>query len=328
MAPTVGGEKTYEMLWDCKYCSQRKNLGLTHRCCPACGAPQDPAARYFPSDAEKVAVQDHPYAGADVICPACKAAIGRACKCCSQCGSPLTSAAQVRLVGEPMPAAPMKKMKMGWIVLPLLGIVAVLAVGLFLLLRTRAGSFVVADKTWERSIDVEQLSMDHGSTWCDSLPSGAHALDRHREQRSTKQIPDGQNCVTTRKDQGNGTFKEVQECTPKYKSEPVMDDKCDYEAETWRTERTAKAHGSATDAPSWPSTSITRAGCTSLGCEREGHRSETYDVLVTEPKSGEKTTCTFDSSKWGGFSVGASYDGKIGAVTGHIECDSLKASSH
>ncbi len=42
-------EKTYEMLWDCKYCGQRKNLGLSHRHCPNCGAPQDPAARYYPT---------------------------------------------------------------------------------------------------------------------------------------------------------------------------------------------------------------------------------------------------------------------------------------
>jgi hypothetical protein len=324
MAPTVGGEKTYEMLWDCKYCGQRKNLGLSHRCCPGCGSPQDPASRYFPSDAEKVAAEDHPYFGADVLCPSCKAANGRACKCCSQCGSPLTNAAQVQLVAPvPMLVAPAPKKGFSplWIILPVGFFAVIVAVGLFLMLRTRAGSFVVLDRSWDRSIDVEQLSMDHGSTWCDSLPSGAHALGRHREQRTTKQVADGQSCVMTRKDLGNGTFKEVQECTPKYKSEPVMDDKCDYEAETWKTERTAKAHGGASDPPSWPSTNLSHG-------EREGHRTEIYDVLVTEPRSGEKTTCSFDPSRWGGFSVGAQYDGKIGAVTGHIDCDSLKATSH
>ena len=56
-------ESTFEMLWDCKFCGQKKLLGLTHRFCAGCGAPQDPAARYFPADHEKVAVKDSPFVG-------------------------------------------------------------------------------------------------------------------------------------------------------------------------------------------------------------------------------------------------------------------------
>lgn len=348
-------EKTYEMLWDCKYCTQKKNLGLSHRCCPACGAPQDPTARYFPSDADKVAVQDHPFFGADVLCPACNQANSRNSKCCAQCGSPLDKATAVRtrqdqvgnaFAGEtvadarrelgappgqapvPVLAPPPKKKGLSavWIVLPATGFMLLLVVvGLFFLLRKREGAFVVADKGWDRTIEVEQRALDHGSSWCDSLPPGARALGRHREQRSTKQVPDGQTCVMRRKDQGNGTFKEVQECTPKTRSEPVLDDKCDYEAEVWRVDRTARAHGGAGDAPTWPAPNLTRSGCASLGCEREGTRSETYSVTWTEPKTGEASTCTLDAGKWSGFAKGASYRGKIGVVTGHIDCDSLVA---
>lgn len=328
-------EKTYEMLWDCKYCGQRKNLGLSHRHCPNCGAPQDPAARYYPSDAEKIAVQDHPYFGADVLCPACRAPNSRNAKCCVQCGSPLANAVDVRLqqdqvVGAPpgppagaAPAAVGKRRSPLVIVLPILGVLALVGVGIFFLLRTRAGSFTVVDKTWERTIDVEQLSMAHGSAWCDSLPSGARALSRHREQRSTKQIPDGQTCVTRRKDQGNGTFKEVQECTPKFRDEPVMDDRCDYEAQVWTVERTASSKGGANEAPSWPPTNVTGVGCSSLGCEREGKRVETYHVKLREPTSGEESTCDFEPARWQGFAVGSRYDGRIGAMTGHIDCSSL-----
>src|SRR4029078_11427250 len=59
-------EAVYEMIWDCKFCGQKKLLGLTHRFCAGCGAPQDPAARYFPPEHENVAVLDHPLRGADV----------------------------------------------------------------------------------------------------------------------------------------------------------------------------------------------------------------------------------------------------------------------
>ncbi len=345
-------EKTYEMLWDCKYCSQRKNLGLTHRCCPGCGAPQDPTARYFPSDAQKVAVEDHPFVGADVLCPACHQANARSAKCCGQCGSPLDLAAAVRtrqdqvgqaFVGEslqdarrelgsppgvapvpPLAAAPKKGRSVLWFVVPI-ALLLVLVGGLFLVLRKRDGAFVVKDKSWDRSIAIEKRITERSSTWCDSLPSGARTLGHHTEQRSTKQVPDGQNCITRRTDQGNGTFKEVQECTPKTRSEPVMADKCDYEAEVWKVDRTAKAHGGAADAPAWPSTNLARANCSTLGCEREGTRSETYDVTLTEPKSGEESTCTLDAAKWSGIAKGKSYAGKIGVVTGHVDCDSLSA---
>ena len=47
-------EKTYEMLWDCEYCSAQKLLGVTHRFCPECGAAQNPQKRYFPPDDQKV----------------------------------------------------------------------------------------------------------------------------------------------------------------------------------------------------------------------------------------------------------------------------------
>ena len=43
---------TYQMLWDCSYCDSKKLLGITHRHCPGCGAPQDPSKRYYPKDDE------------------------------------------------------------------------------------------------------------------------------------------------------------------------------------------------------------------------------------------------------------------------------------
>ena len=90
----------YEMLWDCQYCGTKKNLGLTHRFCPNCGAPQNPDSRYFPSDDEKVAVHNHRYVGVDVTCPACSELNSGASEFCSQCGAPLTEAAEARRLQE------------------------------------------------------------------------------------------------------------------------------------------------------------------------------------------------------------------------------------
>jgi hypothetical protein len=46
---------TYQMLWDCPACGTRKLLGIDHRHCPNCGAPQEENLRYFPSKADRVA---------------------------------------------------------------------------------------------------------------------------------------------------------------------------------------------------------------------------------------------------------------------------------
>jgi hypothetical protein len=85
-------EGRYQMLWDCDACGTSELLALDHKFCPACGAPQDPEQRYFPSDSQKVAVEDHPYQGADRICPACDSPNAAHAEFCQACGSPLDGA--------------------------------------------------------------------------------------------------------------------------------------------------------------------------------------------------------------------------------------------
>lgn len=319
-------EKTYQMLWDCKYCGQRKNLGLTHRCCPSCGAPQDPGARYFPPDTEKVAVEDHPYVGVDVRCPACGFASSRAAKCCGNCGSPLGGARDVALVGgppvaPPLAARPPKKRS----ALPLVLAAACLALVVLggtcaLLLRKRAASFEVAATRWTRTIAVERLELRRESAWCDSVPSDGRVLGRRRDARGTKQVPDGQTCTKTKKDLGNGAYKEVQECKPKFRDEPTYDDKCDYEAPRWTVVRTEKADGESNAA--WPAVRLAGGGA-SVGAEREGARTETYTVELREPATGRTSTCELPHAKWLSFARGQRYAGKVGAVTGSVDCGSL-----
>ena len=89
-------ESAYQMLWDCPACDTPKLLGLTHRHCPACGSPQDPASRYFPPEGEEIAVEDHQYAGADRVCGACDTPSAAIAEFCGGCGSPMDDAKEAR----------------------------------------------------------------------------------------------------------------------------------------------------------------------------------------------------------------------------------------
>lgn len=323
-------EKTYEMLWDCRFCGQKKNLGLSHRHCPGCGAPQDPNARYFPTDAEKVAVEDHPYVGADVHCPACRCPNARNSRCCTNCGSPLTGGQSVALrhdaPTQPAPnvaAAPKKSFPWKFIFIPLVLVTMAFVGCLYVALKTRPGELEVQARSWERTLEVERYELERVTTWCDSVPSGSRVVAKRRAQHGTEKIPDGETCTTKRRDQGNGTFKEVKECSPKYKEKPVYEDQCDYEALRWRTARTERAQGTANEAPRWPDVRLANAGVCQ-GCERQGKRTESYLLKVREPKTDHTSDCSVPEGTWNGFKVGDRATAEIGAVLGNIDCGSLK----
>jgi hypothetical protein len=351
-------DAVYEMFWDCKYCGQKKLLGLTHRFCAGCGAPQDPAARYFPPDSEKVAVHDHPFVGADVACPACRQPMSRAAKCCTHCGSPIHKGAEVARRadvvvgpggGPPMQGAdafaagrygPAAATPMGLASVPraskgfptVLAIVAglaavVVAVVLVAIFWKREGVFAVSGHAWERSIAIERFDVGRRTAWCDERPAGSRELSRRREQRGTNKVPDGETCQTRKKDNGNGTFKEVRECQPKYKSEPVMSDRCELEVTEWRTSRTLVEKGaSPQDPPRWPAVTLSRPG-TCLGCEREGARSEKYTVNFAATAGKAATTddlsCNLPEARWAAFAKGSKWKGNVRVVTGGVECESL-----
>jgi hypothetical protein len=335
-------EAVYEMLWDCKYCGQKKLLGITHRFCAGCGAPQDPNARYFPPDNEKVAVKDHPYVGADVTCPSCRQPMSRAAKCCTNCGGPIAQGAEVAMKQDvvipppgypppghtPMgmaaapPPAPSSKTK---IILGVVGAIAalVLAVILVALFWKREGVFEVHAWVWERSIAVERFEPVRKTVWCDDKPIGARELSRHREQKGTDKVKDGETCGTRKKDLGNGSYKEVRECQPKYKDVPVYADRCDIELTEWHVIRTAEAKGaSPSDPPRWPNAELGRPG-TCLGCEREGARNESYTVVFTDLKSKGESNCDFPQDKWASFAKGSKWKGKVRVLTGGLDCDAL-----
>jgi hypothetical protein len=348
------GEKTYEMLWDCRYCDTRKLLGLTHRHCPTCGAQQDPTGRYFPSDAEKVAVQDHPFVGADVVCPACSAANGRSNRCCGSCGRSLGDAPEVarrrdqvyasgvayqgetveqaRAELAPRPAAlvapPPQRSGLGCVLGGVLGAVALVVVGAIAIVvtvlvlgsRMHTAQLVVKSRSWERTIDVVRFGPVDRSAWCDEVPAGARETSRSLEQRSSRQVQRGQDCHTVKQDRGNGTFTEHEECSPHMVSEPVMAERCRYTVDEWSDERTARASGGDSDPPAWPATNLRQGTCE--GCEREGTRTESYEAVFDD--SGTKRTCAFDRADptWSALKSGTVWNGQVSAL-GNVDCGSL-----
>lgn len=328
-AKPVAGETgkvvgVYEMWWDCAYCDTKALLGKSNRFCPNCGGQQDANRRYFPPAGKETAA-NHAYDGADKSCAACQTPNGAKAHNCRNCGSPLDGSAEVARVADRSTAAPKPgqaavkpKSKLPYIIG---GIVVVLV--LFCLVAafwTKDVGCTIESHSWERTIAIEQLRAESDSSWCDSTPSGAYSVSRRREQRSTRQIPDGQTCSTRNVDRGDGTFERREECKTKYRSEPVYDDKCYYTIDRWGVVRTAKSTGQGTSpAPSWPKFTLARQG-NSLGCEREGAHGETY-TLHLRGDDKKTYTCTQDFARWNKLEDGLKKVIPIGVITDRPECD-------
>src|SRR5512139_1952164 len=218
----------YEMFWDCAYCGGDRLLGLTHRHCPNCGAPQDPSKRYFPPEDQKVAVADHRYVGADKHCGACGTAASASAAHCPSCGSPLEGERAVARVADaptghafaPAPthatpptatAAPAKK-GAGCLLAKILGVLLLLGVAfaIYALVAKKEEAAVVDGHSWERSITVQRYQEARDGAWCDRVPSGARVIGREQRERDTRRIPDGEDCTTRNVDNGDGTFRQEQ----------------------------------------------------------------------------------------------------------------------
>lgn len=342
----------YQMLWDCPSCDTPKLLGLNHRHCPNCGSAQDPTRRYYPSDADRVSVEDHRYTGADKLCPACESPAAAAAHNCANCGSPLDEAAAVRTraaqaagatgfadddakrardelrgrrdappaAPEPVATPPKRR---SWTAIGV--VVALVALVLVFFLWKKDVGLEVSGHTWSRTIVVETLALVSESAWRDGLPADAQAVSCQREQRSTRQVADGETCSKERRDLGDGTFKEVDVCKPKFRAEPVYDERCSYVVPRWKHARDLVARGSGrTPAPRWPDVNLTRPGAC-IGCEREGARTAQYEVELMNRKAGTAHTCTFDEGRWARFEVGSTWAAKARVLGGGLDCGSLVA---
>lgn len=309
----------YQMLWDCAYCGTDKLLGLNHRFCPNCGAPQDTTRRYFPSEEDMVAVENHTFVGADVICPACETANAAKAEFCQQCGSPLTDGARAKLKQQTPPKpAPSRGMSQRTLFTILGGVAALIVVAIVLMTWTRDTTVAVTAHAWEREIRIEDFAPRSRGDWCDSMPGDAYRVSRSERQRGTRQVPDGETCTFRNVDRGDGTFRREEVCTTNYRSEPVYDTYCNYTVDRWEYARSAETAGADRN-PVWANV---RLGSD----EREAGRNADYFLELRSEDRNEDNDyrCEVDESLWTQADEGSRWTLAVGAVAGEARCNSLE----
>lgn len=321
----------YEMLWDCPQCNTKGLLGDSHRHCPTCGTVQDPTKRYFPEPGQEVEARNHQFVGADWSCAYCSSPNSAAAAHCTNCGAGQDGTKPVATIvdpaaptPEPVVAPTLSKPRSGWWRWALAFIaIAVVVLGALFTSKHETNA-TVAGRTWQREIQIEQFGPVSDTAWCESVPGDAYAISQSREQRSTRRIPDGQSCRDERVDKGDGTFVKRRECTPRYRDEPVYDNRCRFQVNRWRGYRTVKTGPETAAAPMWPSLgNIGSANSlvNAMGAERAGPRRESY---VLQLQSGGKVwTCDVPESVWNKYQQGATAPIEVRTVGG-ADCASLK----
>ena len=323
--------QVYEMQWDCQFCGTKKLLGKTHRFCPNCGATQDPKSRYYPSDEEKVAVQDHVFVGADKVCPSCSTLNSAQSEFCQNCGAPLAEAAGISTLGAETQAQGAAFVSSGsrdvtkehfesemtrvgvmkpkndaqprnWKVIgAVVAVLAVVVIGILAaLFMKKEATVVAASHSWEREIRVDLYDNFTQQNWWDSAPMGDNVFRGVcvSKQRSTRQVEDGEECSNVRVDQGDGTYRQERQCNTKYRSEPVYDDWCTFTGQRWDYKRSVTTSGTSVDqTPNWGEVTPNCNGQRSIGCEQESGRNETYNVQFAGDKD-IKYTCDFPQAQW------------------------------
>jgi hypothetical protein len=327
---------TYEMFWDCSRCGTKELLGKTHRQCPNCGAPQDASKRYFPPPVKEIAVENLVYYGVDRICEACKTPNSARAHFCRNCAAPLDEAARAQLITEgtaqlppaaassslaaldtaPEAAAPLEP----GCKIVIAGVVIVVAFILVAIFGKREATAEITKHRWQRVVAIEDFDARKEEAWCDEMPADARAVSRHNEQRSTRQVPDGEECTTRRVDNGDGTFSEHEECRTKYREEPVYDSRCFFTVDRWAKKRELTAQGTGTQ-PAWPEVVLVRAG-NCLGCEREGGRIATYTLDMK--RADREFECGVSEDVWRAHNDGSKVRLKVRAMDGAPDCSTLR----
>jgi hypothetical protein len=312
-AERVESEGFFEMLWDCDHCGTKGLLGKSQRFCAECGAPQNPEKRYFPTPEQQQQVVGHAYVGADRTCPSCQSPMGAAAKSCTHCGSPMDGAREVASV-EHAPAPKRKRRIWPYIV----AAIALLVVAIwFLFIRSSTAQVTVTQHRWQRTLAIEEFKDHAQEAWRDQVPAGASLPVCHRTQRSTRQVPDGEDCHTERHDKKDGTFEQTRVCKPTYRSEGVDGDWCTFTIRSWVQVDTAKAAGSGM-APAWPTNVPPADTAAGLGARRSGARSETL-FLDFEGKD----PCEVSEQQWRRYPDGTKFKARVRARSGEVVCGAL-----
>lgn len=176
---------------------------------------------------------------------------------------------------------------------------------------------VISDKSWSKSITIQELRTFNESDW--DVPYGARVYDEREEIRGYDHVVDHydtEEYVESHReidyydveyhDNGDGTFDEEkvpvyktvyetkERKVPVYVDIPIYDTKYYYKIDRWCYERTAESSGKANE-PYWPEFTLGLK-------EREGSRSESYTIYL---KTEEKTySSSISYEEWKGYKVG------------------------
>lgn len=343
-------DKKFEALWDCKYCGAKGIGGLTKHC-PNCGHPQDKGIIFYKGEKKNYLDEDTAAQygqGADWTCSYCGSLNRVNHKFCTNCGAPKEETSgdyfenekkikekeqkkeQERMQHQqpaPKPAknsgGVMKKF------FPLLLII--LAAGLLFSIfsKPKNANVQIADKSWERSVEVEAMQTVQQSDW--NVPDGGRVYDQrreihhyqqvvdHYEERSREvavRVYDGEDYYTVDVNNGDGTFTEETRSRPRYRTEyqteyydapvyrdePVYQTKYYYDLDIWPVARTETTSGKD-DEPYWPELSLREN-------EREGASHEVYSIEVEElqKKNTANKTFTLPQDEWEKLKIGEALD--------------------
>lgn len=333
-------DRLVEGLWDCTYCGATQIGGL-NKYCPCCGHPQDKDIKFYLGEAKKYLTEEEAQktgTDPDWLCEYCESLNNARFIYCKNCGAPREAdgknyftkdvkeepEAEATQTPPPEPKKKAKK-KRNWlqIILSVLAIFLIVG-GIAYLAKPKELTGSVSDKSWERTIEVEKYVTVEENDW--SVPSGGRTQYTKQEIRSysqvldhyetktrqvAEQVLDGYDTVTSYTDNGNGTFTEHTEQLPRYRTEyrtetyeepvyvsvPIYDTMYYYEIERWKKDRTEKASGKS-DEPQWPQVTLADDK------EREGTKTENYEIEVTTDKKGKKYTANVSLSDWEKLMVG------------------------
>jgi hypothetical protein len=199
--------------------------------------------------------------------------------------------------------------------------------------RPRERVLTVTGHRWERTVAVEELRTVTEEGWEGELPAGARSLSSRREVHHTNRVQIGTETRTRTvservqtgtervkvgsRDLGNGYFEDVYEDRPVYedrdhqetykepvyREDPVYRLKHRYEIDKWVPAREAKA-GASDLSPVWPDSQLGLK-------QREGQRTEVYEVLFVDREGDRRVYRARDELEWKSFQPGTSYRAKV-----------------
>jgi hypothetical protein len=184
-------------------------------------------------------------------------------------------------------------------------------------IRTQEAQVTVAGHRWQRVVAIEEFNERQEEAWRNEVPVEASVPICHDRQRSTRQVEDGEDCHTERRDKKDGTFEQVKKCKPKYRSEPVMDSWCRFSARRWKAVDEVKASANGLS-PAWPTDVPPGDTPATPGAKRQGKRTETLTLEFTGHGS-----CDVSDPVWRKYTDGQKVTVEVRASSGEVACSSL-----